>query len=587
MEHFHKSPDSEVLANVETLFISISVTTFLYMDIPHLAAFYRHYAGPADKIEGESFSIDDDMYKIVQHEPLRVYTGTASWNGSFLYVDWKIVLAFTGGNAIGIANISITGSAVSGIKVHENAVESNLKQMTFVLGGKSPAIVFKDADLDRALERRVEHDVTMPAQAGTSARPSFRDYLPKPDFPRLKHLSSCDAHTWGDLRIKEPFVADWMSLANGLISAPYQGITTDGVVQKGLFKLAGVNDDHGAPVQAMIDAVNNILLCASEQERRLICHDLDALQWRQWMNPEIYVFKNGVRLEEISDALAEKIHALMRASLSPSGYQRAIGCMKVNAFLGRLVNGRGVLNRDSYNFVLYGEMPPRRDRPWGWQLYGHHLCLNCTVLNTQMVLSPVFMGAEPNVIDDGGSDDGLLLFDTQEARGLALMQSLPQDLQCRIRVYDNLEDPNMPEWRFHRADQRHLGGAFQDNRVIPYEGVPVVEFPTWAQSAVENIIRISLDILPEKSLDQRMREILQHWSKTFFSWIGSFSDVDAFYYKIHSPVIMIEFDHHTGLFLTNKEALPFHIHTLIRTPNGNDYGKEYIRQYNEQAASRA
>ena len=41
---------------------------------------------------------------------------------------------------------------------------------------------------------------------------------------------------------------------------------------------------------------------------------------------------------------------------------------------------------------------------------------------------------------------------------------------------------------------------------------------------------------------------------------------------------MIEFDHHAGLFLDNPDAEQFHIHTLVRTPNGNDYGMEFLRQ---------
>ncbi|MEO1705322.1 MAG: DUF3500 domain-containing protein, partial [Pseudomonadota bacterium] len=46
-----------------------------------------------------------------------------------------------------------------------------------------------------------------------------------------------------------------------------------------------------------------------------------------------------------------------------------------------------------------------------------------------------------------------------------------------------------------------------------------------------------------------------------------------------SPVVFIEFDHHPGLFLTNKDALKFHVHTVVRTPNGNDYGVDLLRQH--------
>ena len=79
-----------------------------------------------------------------------------------------------------------------------------------------------------------------------------------------------------------------------------------------------------------------------------------------------------------------------------------------------------------------------------------------------------------------------------------------------------------------------------------------------------------------------MAEISRHWEDTHFCWIGGIQKQDAFYYKMHSPVVMAEFDHHTGVFLNNKVPLPFHIHTLVRTPNGNDYGKALLKQYQQR-----
>ena len=74
-----------------------------------------------------------------------------------------------------------------------------------------------------------------------------------------------------------------------------------------------------------------------------------------------------------------------------------------------------------------------------------------------------------------------------------------------------------------------------------------------------------------------MRQIEQHIDATYFCWIGGYGDDDPFYYRIQSPVAMIEFDHHSGVFLTNTEPAKCHIHTVIRTPNGNDYGKDLLR----------
>ncbi|KAM6514208.1 hypothetical protein FALCPG4_015365 [Fusarium falciforme] len=253
--------------------------------------------------------------------------------------------------------------------------------------------------------------------------------------------------------------------------------------------------------------------------------------------------------------------------------------MKVNQFLGEVVDGTKVLNGNSYNFVIFGT--PLANEPWGWQLFGHHLCMNCFVVGKQIVISPVFMGAEPNIID-AGPNKGVELFIDQEQTALRLMQSLDPTIQKAVQIYSKLNGPEFPTWRHHRADQRHLGGAFQDNRVITYEGVKVTTLFGSQQSVIDKIIALNLNYLPEKGLAVRMQDISAHWDETWFCWIGGFRDRDAFYYKVHSPVVMVEFDYHSGVFLNNKEPLPFQIHTLVRTPNGNDYGKELLQQYRQR-----
>jgi hypothetical protein len=81
----------------------------------------------------------------------------------------------------------------------------------------------------------------------------------------------------------------------------------------------------------------------------------------------------------------------------------------------------------------------------------------------------------------------------------------------------------------------------------------------------------------------KMDEVRSHLDNTYFAWIGGTEAASVFYYRIHSPVILIEFDHQTPANLRqpggsngpNRE----HIHTVVRTPNGNDYGKDLLRQH--------
>jgi hypothetical protein len=101
--------------------------------------------------------------------------------------------------------------------------------------------------------------------------------------------------------------------------------------------------------------------------------------------------------------------------------------------------------------------------------------------------------------------------------------------------------------------------------------------PQSQQDQLLQVLSFYLNILPTKAHLARMQQIKQHWEKTYFCWIGGYGDDDAFYYRIQSPVILIEFDHHSGVFLLNKEPAKYHIHTIIRTPNGNDYGREWLR----------
>ncbi|KAK0857495.1 hypothetical protein LTS02_010149 [Friedmanniomyces endolithicus] len=172
------------------------------------AMIWKYYAGYAGKVAGESFPPDEDgTYKIVQYEPLGVCAGICAWNGSHVLAAWKMGPAMATGNSfilksseksplalaaygdlineagfppgviniyvilrevcrwwstkyfryaspshMKIAKIAFTGSATAGRAVMAAAAKSNLKHVSLELGGKSPALVFDDADLDNVVE---------------------------------------------------------------------------------------------------------------------------------------------------------------------------------------------------------------------------------------------------------------------------------------------------------------------------------------------------------------------------------------------------------------------------------------------------
>lgn len=408
-----------------------------------------------------------------------------------------------------------------------------------------------------------------------TTRPQFRDFLYPVDSPRLTPFRNMDPRTFAREVVKDPIPAALVAEWKRLNDEPHTCITCDGHKETGLFEIK--NED--APTAQLVGAAMHMLAVLSPKERDAVRYPIDAQEWRRWSNPEFLLNPNGLRLEDLGAVSRDAILGLMQASLSAKGFEKARGCMKTNAFLGSLCQLEAIMNEWSYNFLLFGE--PSLDQPWGWNLYGHHLCLNVFVLGSQMVISPTFMGAEPNVID-AGPDAGLTLFDVEQEVGLALMRSLPDALRERATTYKLLKDPAMPPGRWNPGDERHLGGAFQDNRVIPYEGIPVTEFTALQKKQLLDIVEAFICYLPAGPLAAKMAQVESMLDRTWWSWIGGHGEDDPFYYRIQSPVLMTEFDHHAGIWLANKEPAKCHIHTVVRTPNGNDYGKDLLRQHYEQ-----
>jgi len=341
--------------------------------------------------------------------------------------------------------------------------------------------------------------------------------------------------------------------------------TRPGTVRPGLYQL----QEEGIPIQDIVDAANAVTAGLDKEQLSKLSQHIDSPEWRTWSNPEFLLSDKGVRLDEISKDSRDKVMKVLELTLSPEGFEKAVGAMRINGFLGELVKAPAVVNEFSYNFVLFGE--PSATAPWGFSFYGHHLCLSVFFYKAQIVVSPWFTGAEPNLIDEGPYK-GTRILEVEERLGLQLMQSLSLEQQSTAQVYKLMKDPEMPHGRWNHDDQRHLCGAYRDNRTVPYEGLLVKDMTASQRTILVGILEQYLLFLPATARKIRMDQIQSWFHETYFCWIGGFGSEDPFYYRVQSPVVIVEFDHHSGVFLTNQEPAKFHIHTLLRTPNGGDYG---------------
>ncbi|KAL0416999.1 UNVERIFIED_CONTAM: Aldehyde dehydrogenase family 2 member B4, mitochondrial [Sesamum latifolium] len=187
------------LAQLETWDNGKPYEQALTAELPLFVRLFHYYAGWADKIHGLTVPADGPHHVQVLHEPIGVAGQIIPWNFPLLMYAWKVGPALACGNTIvlksaeqtpltalyvsklfheaglpdGVLNVvsgygptagaalashmdidklAFTGSTDTGKVVLELAAKSNLKPVTLELGGKSPFIVFEDADIDRAVE---------------------------------------------------------------------------------------------------------------------------------------------------------------------------------------------------------------------------------------------------------------------------------------------------------------------------------------------------------------------------------------------------------------------------------------------------
>lgn len=402
---------------------------------------------------------------------------------------------------------------------------------------------------------------------------TFRDFIPTGRHPRLGHVNfkAYNAYSWVDFGKQSPMICALFEGWQKLYEEPFRGITANGELEPNLFELR----NEKVPVDAMVEAA--ALLIQQAEKAKLgekLRYPIDSREWRCWMNPEFYVARHGLRLEEIPEGVRAAALGLIKASLSEKGYAQTLAAMRVNGFLGDLVGAPQLMNEQSYNVILFGE--PSSTQPWGWSLWGHHLSFCVFVLGSQMVVSPVFRGCEPNEID-AGEHAGTEMFTEEMRLATAMMRSLSDEERSSVIVYDSLDHPDMPDGFPHSADGRNLAGAYEDNRIITPIGGQLSRFSPQAQQAVLHLVEKFIDFLPDGPLVAKMDDLRRHLNRTWLMWMGAYGEKDVFHFRIHSPVLICEFDHECGMWLTNAEPGRFHVHTVVRTPNGNDYGKELLR----------
>jgi hypothetical protein len=353
------------------------------------------------------------------------------------------------------------------------------------------------------------------------------------------------------------------------LAEPFKGITANGTVEPGLF---GIHST-GVSTEPVCTAAERFLASLTKPQRDRTMFAVDDPEWRKWMNQHFYV-RQGVSFQEMTDTQRGAAFGLLEASLSARGLKLTRDIMRLNETLAELTNDHEFLGEWRYFITVMGK--PSTSEPWGFQLDGHHAIINYFVLGDQVVMTPYFVGSEP-VTATSGKYQGVSILQDEQNLGLAMLLAL--DKAQRAKAILNL----------NKTGNYNLTEAFKDNVVLDYAGARAADFSQPERKQLLDLVDLYVGNMDDGHARDKMDEVKRQIDRTWFAWIGGSDSSSVYYYRIQSPVILIEFDHQRPANLSRFAKDPNmptrqHIHCVVRTPNGNDYGKDLLRQHYQSHA---
>ncbi|MER7841060.1 DUF3500 domain-containing protein [Streptomyces sp. NPDC096040] len=352
---------------------------------------------------------------------------------------------------------------------------------------------------------------------------------------------------------------------NESLTEEFFGLTTDGKRIDDLFTIHSTKVDT-APV---ISAANAFLAGLTDTQKSATRFTIHSTEWRLWSNVDSYT-RQGVSLADLSATQKDLGTALLKAALSADGLETTEKIRKINQAAGEAIGNTKSFNEDAYYWTLMGT--PSATEPWGFQFDGHHLVINYFVLGDQVVMSPCFWGSEPTTMEIDG--ETVTVCHEEVLASLAFVNSLTAEQQSVAIASATKTNESMK------------AGAFSDNAVQAYEGIRGKALTRVQKQKLLGVVEAFTGRARADAARVRLAEVRSRLDDTYVTWAGGTGADDAFYVRVHSPVVWVEVDCQgpgplAGAYGASQGSGPtqMHVHSVIRTPNGNDYGKELIRRH--------
>ncbi len=266
--------------------------------------------------------------------------------------------------------------------------------------------------------------------------------------------------------------------------------------------------------------------------------------------------REGVMFKELEQHQRLLAHALIQTPLSHKGYWKTNMVMVLEHVLHVIEDYAPRRDAEQYYITIFGE--PGVENTWGWRLEGHHLSLNFTLHDGEMIsCTPMFFGANPANVQSG-PHKGLRVLKEEEDYGRKLVKML-NDNQKEKAIFAE------------QAPADILTGAKKRVDPMKPKGIKASELNEEQQEMLLKLIHVYVHKLRPELADQDMKNIHEAgMEKLYFAWGGGLNPSQGHYYAVQGPGFIFEYD--------NTQGGANHIHAVWRDFDG-DFGYDVLSEH--------
>jgi hypothetical protein len=306
-----------------------------------------------------------------------------------------------------------------------------------------------------------------------------------------------------------------------------------------------------------MDAAQNFLKSLDENQLAKATYNFEDEERFKWFF--VPIERKGLPLREMNETQKKAAIELLKASVSQQASEKAIAIMQLEIILKaieKLAPDNDRRHPEKYYFTFFGK--PDLKNPWAWRIEGHHVSLNFSSVNGKMAsATPLFFGSNPARVPSG-PHEGKEIMKQESDLGFALLESLTESQQKQAILNDTA--PN----DIFTSNNRKA-------KLDKFDGISFTEMNKEQQQIMMRLVGHYVNNFYAGFREEFMSKIEKAGlEKLYFTWMGSKKWGAGHYYRVHNPVLLIEYD--------NTQTNANHVHTVVRDIS-NDFGDDVLMKH--------